>query len=149
MPVPTTKFSRPGALPLDPGPSGRLGRPARAAPLRSSPRALASSRPRTHPKGYKGTSVKGYGTCLSRRKPRPTWRLPGGQALRSADRPELASLYQLPPRTTRYEPDEGPAGSTAASAVYGPYQSCTHSQTLPCMSYSPQALGLSFPTGWV
>ena len=103
--VSAAKFSRPGAEPLVLGPSGRLGRPARAAPQRSSPRTLASSRARKHPKGYKDKSVKGYRTSLSRRKPRLSLRLPGDQLLRYADRQLLALLFQLPPRISRFEPD--------------------------------------------
>src|SRR4029450_3296167 len=47
---------------------------------------------------------------------------------------------------TRFEPEAGPCGSVTGSAVYLSYQSCTHSHTLPCMSYRPQAFGCSFPT---
>ena len=42
---------------------------------------------------------------LSRRKPRLSLRLPGALWLRYADRQFLASLFQLPPRMTRFEPD--------------------------------------------
>src|SRR5450830_528741 len=37
-------------------------------------------------------------------------------------------------------PVAGPDGLVADALVYGPYQSFTHSQTLPIMSYRPHAL---------
>ena len=46
-----------------------------------------------------------HSRVLSRRKPRLSLRLPGVQLLRYADRQLLASLFQLPPRITRFEPD--------------------------------------------
>ena len=70
--------------------------------------------------------------------------------MRFANRQPLALLSQLPPRITRSEPDAGPCGSVTGSAAYSSYhQSCTHSDTLPSMSYNPHASGCSFPTGCV
>src|SRR5262249_41477245 len=69
--------------------------------------------------------------------------------MRDADRQSPAPKDQLPPRMTRPEPAAGPCGSVTGSAVYLPYQSCTHSHTLPCMSYRPQAFRCSCPTGCV
>jgi hypothetical protein len=57
---------------------------------------------------YKGNSAKRYRAVLSRRKPRPPSRSPGAPSVRRADRQFSASLPQLPPRTTRAEPAEGP-----------------------------------------
>src|SRR5712691_466986 len=37
----------------------------------------------------------------------------------------------------------------AGATGYVPYQSWTHSHTLPCISCKPQALGWRCPTGWV
>jgi len=95
--------------------------------------------------GSKSKRAKRYWAVLSRRKPRPPLRPPGAMRPRHADR--QAPALQLPPRATRSEPDAGPCGSVTGSAVYLPYQSCTHSQTLPYMSYNPQAFGCSLPTG--
>ena len=99
--------------------------------------------------GTKGKRAKCYGAVLSRRKPRSSSRPPGASWPRYADRQFPAPWPQLPPRMTRAEPDAGPCGSVTGSAAYLPYQSCTHSHTLPCMSYRPQAFGCSCPTGWV
>jgi hypothetical protein len=93
---------------------------------------------------WEGKSTQGYRAVLSRRKPRRPWREPGALWPRHADRQVPASRHQLPPRNTRYKPDAGPCGLVTGSGAYAPYQSCTHSQTLPCMSHSPHALA-----GWV
>ena len=52
-----------------------------------------------------------------------------------------APKYQRPPRIIFSVPSAGPLGSVTSSFGYGPYQSLTHSQTLPCMSCNPQAFG--------
>ena len=46
------------------------------------------------------------------RNPRLVFRLSGVFLLRFADRQFLALLFQLPPRFTRLEPDEGPVAIT-------------------------------------
>ena len=65
----------------------------------------------------------------------------GERPERSPDWQNLALLSELPPRRTRYEPREGPAGLTAAELSYAPNQSWHVSKTLPCMSYSPHGFG--------
>src|SRR5262245_23032642 len=65
----------------------------------------------------------------------------GSSADRDAQRAAPAPVSQLPPRTTCVAPDEAPDGSSTSSAGYAPYKSPVHSETLPCMSTSPQALG--------
>ena len=63
--------------------------------------------------------------------------------LRSAERQSASLPPQLPPRITRRTPSDGPSGSMDTTARgYCPYQSRHHSWTLPCMSWSPQGLGL-------
>ena len=85
----------------------------------------------------------------STRKPRPLLRYPGALLPRFAERQYLAMKYQLPPRIPRSEPDVAPVGSVAEPPGYAPYQSWHHSQTLPFMSYKPQAFGFFSPTGCV
>ena len=46
----------------------------------------------------------------ARRKPVRLLRTDGSLPRRSADRQSLAVLLQLPPRSTRYEPEDGPGG---------------------------------------
>jgi hypothetical protein len=87
------------------------------------------------------------------RKPTGLSRLPGLYMSRLADRQDLVKLRQEPPHNTRCSPRggscSGPCGSTVASALYVSYQSPHHSQTLPCVSYSPHAFGTFCPPGWV
>ena len=59
------------------------------------------------------------------------------------------SSYHAPPRTTRYEPTAGPAGSSTADVAYSAYQSWHHSQTFPCMSFNPKAFAFLVATGCV
>lgn len=63
-------------------------------------------------------SVQGA-TCqrldLTRRNPTKEPRAPGLPLLRPAERRSPAAPPQAPPRTTRYEPDAGPAGSCTAA----------------------------------
>jgi hypothetical protein len=51
-------------------------------------------------------------------------------------RPQGAArlMFHPPPRSTRYDPVNGPVGFETWPAEYAPYQSATHSQTLPAMS---------------
>lgn len=61
----------------------------------------------------------------------------------------MAGPRKQPPRHTRFDPEAGPSGSVAGPLGSAHFQSQHHSQTFPCMSYSPQALG-RFPfTGCV
>ena len=62
------------------------------------------------------------GVVLARRRPRLLLRLPGVFLLRFADRQFLALLFQLPPRLTRSDPDEGPKGSNCGIEVKSSYQ---------------------------
>ena len=67
---------------------------------------------------------------------------------RWAARQRAALEYHEPPRRTRSTPDEGPDGSVPPESESS-YQSAHHSQTFPCMSYSPHAFGFFVPTGRV
>ena len=106
-----SKFqTRQGASPLDPDPMlrfryGSYGRGSAFAPS--------------------GPTLQLRETCLrlrryltelrTTRKPRLPLRLDGEILTRSADRQTPAALTQLPPRSTRNEPKEGPCGSLAAA----------------------------------
>ena len=83
-----------------------------------------------------------YGpVCSTTRKPTSLQRRSGPSQPRMLVRQFLAQLIQDPPRMTRPGPAGLPCGSLAAASGKAPYQSEHHSQTLPCMSYRPQALG--------
>ena len=101
--------TRQGTSPLDPDPMlrfryGSYGRGSAFAPS--------------------GPSLQLRKTCLrlrryltelrTTRKPRQLLRLDGESQLRFADRQPPAALSQLPPRTTRSEPPDGPCGSLPA-----------------------------------
>src|SRR5580704_5271733 len=81
------------------------------------------------------------------RKPSSLLRNPGSFALRFADRHCPAALPQLPPRTTRTEPSDDPSGSVPPRST-NEYESWHHSDTLPCMSVSPQGFTFFWPTKW-
>lgn len=82
----------------------------------------------------------GAGVSTTTLKPIRPARMWGAKRLREAERQSLARLSQLPPRRTRRLPLLGPVGSLAAVRPGdSPYRSLHHSQTLPRMSYRPQA----------
>ena len=77
----------------------------------------------------------------ARRKPRSSERNVGSFVPRSAARQTAASLPQLPPRLTRFEPSLAPSGSTAAVSPKSANQSCVHSNRFPCRTNKPRMLG--------
>lgn len=78
------------------------------------------------------------GELRAGRKPRLLFRLPGSFLFRLAERAFLASLFQLPPRFTRLEPDgrrprllSKPAKGPFSSGKMHPRNQCTQA-SLPC-----------------
>ncbi len=63
-------------------------------------------------KGRKGLTTVYLGE--TRRKPRPMLLSSGGKLVRRAARQLRVSLLQLPPRHTRYDPDDAPLGLVCA-----------------------------------
>src|SRR5262249_24083959 len=98
-----------------------------------------------NPRASKNQRLKAGGTRTHRNPPHSCLSS-GGTSNRSAERRCSGEASNDPPRSTREDPEEGPAGLTSTPEPYAPYQSQHHSQTLPCMSYSPQRLGCFCPT---
>ena len=71
-------------------------------------------------------------TVLTRRKPLLLFSFDGLLLFRLDEVQLSALLFQLPPRFTRFDPEEEPLGSVPYAKV--PYQSRHHSHTFPCMS---------------
>ena len=92
-----------------------------------------------------------YRDCAPRahRNPSSQLLIVGVVLLRIAERMYQWPLWKAPPRCTRRVPCSGPRGFRSAALPYGPYQSHTHSLTLPWMLKSPQGLGLLPFTGWI
>ena len=72
----------------------------------------------------------------------------GTFVLRFAVRQYAATKFQLPPRSTRFEPSLAPSESTADVSPKSPYQSCVHSNRFPCRSNKPRMLGRNSRGGW-
>ena len=73
----------------------------------------------------------------------------GATLARTEDRQNEELDEKLPPRSTRLAPLPGPVGSVTAPAVYGPYQSAHHSQTLPIVSCRPSGFAAFVATALV
>ncbi len=58
-----------------------------------------------------------YKIKTKRRKPELMWRSSGGSDWRYAEVAAYASMFQPPPRRTRFSPEDGPRGSIAADEV--------------------------------
>ena len=84
--------------------------------------------------------IRLYGKVLTRRKPMALYRIDEISEARLAERQDVAAFGQPPPRFTRVDPDVAPDGSEPPGNVL-PDQSKHHSNTFPCVSYSPQAFG--------
>ena len=135
-------------LPVAPARSGACSRSARppsgrhAAPARPVRRSLGEGGP---PLTWLGPR---HWTGERTRNPMLLRRPVGPAAARPADRQPGAPLPQLPPRSTRHEPEDGPVGSVPPGSVPS-YQSAHHSKTFPCMSRRPHAFAGKLPTGMV
>src|SRR5262245_61976048 len=93
----------------------------------------------------KSTS-QGWGGTRTHRNPTSTNLRLGWRLSRCAECRTSGRSSDDPPRTTRRLPELGPKGSTNTPDLDSLYQSRTHSQTLPCISYSPRGFGSFFLT---
>ena len=108
--------------------SRRRGRGSSSAGTKTGgtgPAAMVTAGWGTGPKSV-NAGLLATGRGLARRKPRLSLRLPGSSLLRFAARTFLASLFQEPPRFTRFEPVSPPYHHRDSRRTSGGTQRCRH-----------------------